>query len=74
MESSIATFYLNKSSNTEELKNRIHELFKSKYTRTVVLIARDSFIDEAVQLTLVFKNEVVNGLHQTTKLALAPRN
>jgi DNA-binding protein len=74
MESSIATFYLNKGSNTEELKNKIQELFKSKYTRTVVLIARGSFIDEAVQLTLVIKNEVVNGLHQTTKLSLVTRN
>jgi hypothetical protein len=37
-------------------------------------MAKDSLIDEAVQLSIVIKNEVQHGLHQTTKISLAPRN
>jgi hypothetical protein len=39
-----------------------------------VLNGRDNSIDEAVQLAIVIKNEIVHGLHQTTKIYLVPRN
>ena len=70
MEFSTANFNLNNGPSTEELKNIIQERLKSKHLRTVVLFARDSYIDEAVQLSLVVKNEVMHGLHQTTRFSL----
>ena len=39
-----------------------------------MLNGRDNSIDEAVQLAIVIKNEIVHGLHQTTKIYLVPRN
>jgi len=65
---------LNSGPCSEELMSIIQDKLKSKYLRTVILLARDSYIDEAVQLSIVIKNEVMHGLHQTTTLSLASRD
>jgi hypothetical protein len=74
MENQTATFYLDDHQNTEELKNHILQKINSKAIRSIVLNGRENSIDEVVQLAIVIKNEIVHGLHQTTKVYLVPQN
>ena len=74
MASQTATFYLDDHQNTEELKNHILQKINSKAIRSIVLNGRENSIDEVVQLAIVVKNEIVHGLHQTTKVYLVPQN
>lgn len=51
-------------------RDTILSIFKDRVYKTVVIVAHDSLIDQAVQLAISVKNEQQHGLHQVTKMSL----